>query len=54
MEDVCFVGEEIAEAGAHFCFADVVAFPGEFRTGVCYCFVKVEAFWEEAGGGEEE
>jgi len=53
-ESVGFGCEEVAEAGLAGGFARVVAFPGEFCAGVCDCFVEVEAFWEEAGGGEED
>ena len=43
-EDVGFVVEEVLEAFAACCFAEVVAFPCEFGAGVCDGFVKVEAF----------
>ncbi len=43
-EDAGLVAEEVLEAFATFGFAEVVAFPGEFRAGVCDGFIKVEAF----------
>ena len=48
-----FIGEEGTEAFAHLGFADVIAFPGQFGSGVCDRFVEEEALGEKAGGGEE-